>query len=295
MIESKKGAVVITGTSSGVGRATALLLEKQGYYVFAGVRKEKDAESLKQASSGNLTPIILDITKAEQIKYAAELVSQIVGEKGLVGLVNNAGVAVDGPLECIPIDDLRLQFEVDVIGQIAVTQAFLPAIRKAKGRIVNIGSVASKVALPYFAALSASKFALEALTDSLRMELTPWGIEVISILPGPINTEVSEKVEAGYLKTIANMSPEAKAMYGNNHKAYMMEVVKENQEGMPPEKVAYTILKSLDDRKPKRHYIVGENLFFLACNKLFPTRLFYNIFYSLVEKHLKLERFDFGH
>lgn len=290
MVQSQKGAVVITGTSTGVGRATALLLAKQGYRVFAGVRKDKDAESLKQATSGNLTPIILDVTKPEQIKSATELVSQIVGDEGLVGLVNNAGIAIDGPLECIAIDDLRKQFEVDAIGQIAVIQTFLPMLRKAKGRIVNLGSVASKVALPFFSALSASKFAMEALSDSLRMELHPWGIEVITVVPGPINTEVSDKVEAGYLRTLANMSPEAKAMYGKRHKIYMECVVEDNRKGISPEQVAGTILKALEDRKPKRYYIVGEDRFFLMCNKFFPQRLFYDIFYSLVRRDLGFDK-----
>lgn len=289
MLQGKKGAVVITGTSTGVGRATALLLDRQGYRVFAGVRKEKDAESLKNSASGNLTTILLDVTKAEQIQEARKFVSQAIGDEGLVGLVNNAGVAVDSPLECIAIDDLRRQFEVDVIGQVAVTQAFLPMLRKAKGRIINISSEAGIAALPFFSALSASKFALEAVTDSLRMELKPWGIEAISILPGPINTEVSGKVEASYQKTLASMSPEAKALYGNNHKAFMEQVVEENRKGMPPERVAGAILEALEAHKPKRHYFVGLNKLFLICHKLLPHRVFYAIFYAILQKTMGLD------
>ena len=289
MLQGKKGAVVITGTSTGVGRATALLLDKQGYRVFAGVRQEKDAESLKQSASGNLTPILLDITNAEQIQEAREIVWRAIGDRELVGLVNNAGIAVDGPLEFIAIANLRRQFEVDVIGQIAVTQAFLPMLRKAKGRIINMSSEAGIAALPFFSALSASKFALEALTDSLRMELKPWGIEVVSILPGPINTEVSDKVQANYHKTLANMSPSAKVLYGNNHKSFMEKVVEYNRKGMPPERVAGAILEALEASKPKRHYFVGLNKLFLICHKLLPHRVFYNISYAIMQKDMGLD------
>ncbi len=283
MTKSNKGAVVITGTSTGLGRATALLLDKQGYRVFAGVRTDKDAESLKQAASGDLTPIIMDITKAEQIKSASEFVSFAVGDEGLFGLVNNAVVAVDGPLECVGIDDLRWQFEVGVIGQIAVTQALLPAIRKAKGRIINISAIAGRLSMPFFGPLVASKFAVEALTDCLRMELRSSGVEVLSILPDSMNTEVSDKVEASYQKTLAKMSPEAKALYGKNYGIFMEDVVKANHQGMPPEKVANVIFKALEARKPKRQYVVTdlEWQFRLGAlwKRLLPYQYFYDTYY----------------
>lgn len=159
-----------------------------------------------------MTPVFLDVTKSDEIKYAAEIVSQVVGDEGLVGLVNNAGILVDGPLEYIALDELRWQFEVNVIGQIAVTQAFLPLIRKAKGRIINIGSVSGKISSPLFCALCGSKFALEAFTDALRMELHPWGIEVVLVEPGAIASAAPDKVEESLRKKLANMSPEAYAL-----------------------------------------------------------------------------------
>jgi NAD(P)-dependent dehydrogenase (short-subunit alcohol dehydrogenase family) len=273
MIHNTKGAVLITGTSTGVGRATALLLDKQGYRVFAGVRKEQDAESLKCSASGNLTPIALDITKAEQIKSATEIVSQAVGNEGLLGLVNNAGILVDGPLEYMPLDELRWQFEVNVIGQIAVTQAFLPIIRKAKGRIINIGSVSGKIASPFFSALCASKFAMEAFTDALRMELQPWGIEVVLIEPGSIATAAPDKVEESAQKKLANMSPEAKALYGNSYKSCMECLVKSNRTGIPAEEVAGVILEALESRKPKTRYGVGNEKLALFLEKFIPDRI----------------------
>jgi NAD(P)-dependent dehydrogenase (short-subunit alcohol dehydrogenase family) len=285
MTKSNKGAVVITGTSTGLGRATALSLDKQGYRVFAGVRTEKDAESLKQSASGDLTPIIMDITKAEQIKSASEFVSLAIGDEGLFALINNAYAGVDGPLECIPIDDIRWNFEVNVIAQIAVTQAFIPMLRKAKGRIINISAICGRLALPYRGLLSASKFALEAITDSLRMELHSSGIEVLSILPaGIVTPEQADKVEIGYQKTLANMSPEAKAIYGKNYKIYMQASVEGNRsKGLSPEKVTNVILEALEARKPKRQYFVTQSSWqlrlFALCKRLLPYQYFYDNFY----------------
>jgi NAD(P)-dependent dehydrogenase (short-subunit alcohol dehydrogenase family) len=261
MTQRNKGAVLITGTSTGIGRAIALKLTEEGYRVFAGVRTEKDAESLKQAASGNLTPIIMDITKAEEIKSASEFVFLAIGDEGLFALINNAYAGVDGPLECIPIDDIRRNFEINVIGQIAVTQAFLPMLRKAKGRIINISAVCGRFAIPYRSLLSTSKIAIEAITDSLRMELRSSGIEVLSILPeGIITPEQADKVEADGQKVLANMSPEMKAIYGKNFQECIEASVKGNRTtGLPPEKVTAAILMALEARKPKRQYFVVQS------------------------------------
>ncbi|MBD2309006.1 SDR family oxidoreductase [Chroococcidiopsis sp. FACHB-1243] len=277
MTQTTKGAVVITGASTGVGRATALLLDKQGYQVFAGVRREEDAESLKLNASSNLIPIILDITSSEQIQSAAKIVSQAVGEKGLTGLVNNAGILIDGPLEYLAIAELRWQLEVNVIGQVAVTQAFLPTIRKAKGRIINIGSVSGKVASPFFSALCASKFALEALTDALRMELAPWKIEAILIEPGSIASTAPDKVEASVQKKLANMSPIARSMYGDLYKFSMEQLIQSNRMGIPPEEVARAIQKALEVSKPKTRYFLSKQKFelslLLMLAKILPDRV----------------------
>ncbi|MFN6559113.1 MAG: SDR family oxidoreductase [Nostoc sp. ChiSLP01] len=279
MVQKQKGAVLITGTSTGVGRAAALLLEKEGYHVFATVRQEKDVESLKEEyKSRNLTPILMDVTKAEEIKFAVDIVSKSVGDQGLVGLVNNAGLLVDGPVEYISIDDLRWQFEVNVFGQIAVTQAFLPLIRKAKGRIINIGSIGSQISAPFISALCASKFALGAFTDALRMELEPWGIEVILVEPGSIASAAPDKVEESFQENFANMSPEARAMYGDAYKFFVEGLIRSNRTGMPPEQVAGTILESLEASKPKTRYFLSKAQIFLMLNlmlkKFMPDRSF---------------------
>jgi NAD(P)-dependent dehydrogenase (short-subunit alcohol dehydrogenase family) len=288
MNKSNKGSVVITGTSTGIGRATVLLLDKQGYRVFAGVRTEKDGESLKQAASGNLTPIIMDITKAEDIKSASEFVSLAIGDEGLFALINNAYAGVDGPLECVPIDDIRRNFEINVIGQIAATQAFLPMLRKAKGRIINMSAICGRFAIPYRSLLSTSKIAIEAITDSLRMELRSSEIDVLSILPEGIMTpEQADKVEADGQKVLANMSPEMKAIYGKNFQACIEGSVKGNRTtGLPPEKVTAAILKALEARKPKRQYFVVRSPWEWKLYALYKRLVSHQYFYDNLFKDI---------
>src|SRR5215475_8847089 len=186
-------AVVITGASTGIGAACARFLADRGFQVFAGVRNRQAGEALTTGRTARLTPIYLDVTEERSIQEAAELITRRVGDVGLAGLVNNAGIAIGSPLEVIPIDLLRRQFEVNVFGQIAVTQAFLPLLRKGHGRIVNMGSIAGRATIPLMGPYSASKFALEALTNALRLELQPWGIPVSVIEPGATATPIWEK------------------------------------------------------------------------------------------------------
>ncbi len=186
--------VLITGASTGIGAACAIGCAQQGMTVFAGVRDLQAGEALRARGGTAIVPIQLDVTDGEIHQEAAlRLSRQRVGREGLSGLVNNAGIAIGSPLELIPLPELRRQFEVNVIGQIAVTQALLPLIRRARGRIVNMGSIAGRGTIPMMGPYSASKFALEALTDALRLELYPWGIEVSIIEPGAIATPIWSK------------------------------------------------------------------------------------------------------
>src|SRR5271169_5091661 len=166
-----RGVVVVTGTSTGIGRAAAIHLDKIGFRVFAGVRRIQDGESLKVESTERITPVLMNVTDEATLVAAVGQVAKAVGDEGLSGLVNNAGIAVGGPLEFLPISEIRKQFEVNVLGQIAVIQSFLPLLRKTNSRIVNVGSIAGRMAVPFIGPYSASKFALEAITDSLRIEL----------------------------------------------------------------------------------------------------------------------------
>ncbi|HEY3357773.1 MAG TPA: SDR family NAD(P)-dependent oxidoreductase, partial [Polyangia bacterium] len=179
--------VVITGAASGIGRATALRLVREGFVVFAGVRKRDDAASLRAEAGERLLAMALDVTDPDTIRAAATAVHAHVVGRGLDGLVNNAGIGVSMPVEYLPLDVLRQQFEVNVFGQIAVTQALLPLLRQARGRIVNIGSVGGHVTIPFGGALCGSKHAFRALNDALRLELHPFGIHVCMIEPGGIH------------------------------------------------------------------------------------------------------------
>jgi len=254
---SHAGAVVVTGASTGIGEATVLRLDKLGFRAFAGVRKDADAERLKQQASGRLTPLLLDVTDANSIASAAATIREALGEAGLAGLVNNAGVSFPGPLEFLPIEQLRQQLEVNVIGQIAVTQAFMPLLRKGRGRIVNIGSIGGKMATPFLGAYNASKFAMEALTDALRQELRPWGMHVSIVEPGSIATRIWEKGQAAGDELEKTLPAQGMALYGATFSA-MREAAREfEKRGIPPDEVAKFVEHALTARTPKTRYLVG--------------------------------------
>lgn len=182
--------VVVTGTSSGIGRATAEQLAAEGFHVLAGVRRQEDADKIKQK---NIEPVILDITAIDTLKELAERVEQDPLGRPLRAVVNNAGIAVNAPLEMVPLDEFRRQIEVSVIGQVAVIQALTPALLNSGGRVVNIGSVGGKISMPGFGIYSAAKYAMEAINDSLRREMSSFGLKVIMITPGGVSTSLSEK------------------------------------------------------------------------------------------------------
>ncbi len=273
------GNVVVTGASTGIGLACALRLDQLGFRVLAGVRKPADAEALKKKASERLLPVLLDITDASSIASAVKA----VGDGPLAGLVNNAGIVVAGPLEMAPLELWRQQFEVNVIGQIAVTQAFLPKLRAGQGRIVNMGSIAGRSALPCAGPYSASKFALEGLTDSLRMELKHWGISVSIIEPGAIRTPIWEKSAADADRSLAGASPELLRLYQpliDGIKAGSAEAARNS---IPAEEVVKAVEHALTASRPKTRYIVGSDAKVrIALNRL-PDR----VRDSLILKKLK--------
>ena len=190
-------AVVITGASTGIGEACALELDRRGWHVFAGVRSDEAAANLRQKASDRLSPVMIDVVDPESIAAAAKTISASVGDTGLAGLVNNAGIVVSGPLEFVAVDAIRQQLEVNVIGQIAVTQAMLPMLRNGPGRIVNMGSISGFVTAPYMGPYSMSKFALEAMTNAFRLELRNAGITSSVIEPASVKTPIWDKAIAG--------------------------------------------------------------------------------------------------
>lgn len=261
--------VLVTGASTGIGRATALRLDRAGWKVFAGVRREEDARSLRAEGTANLAPLMLDVTDSGQIAAAAAA----IGER-LDGLVNNAGAALPSPLETMPIEDFRRQVELNLTAQVAVTQALLPAIRAAQGRVVFISSIGGRIAFPLTGAYHAAKFAIEAVGDVFRQELRPWGIEVAIIEPGSIDTPIWSRGEAS-ADEIGSRSPQREALYGKAIARYR-EVVKATAErGIPPEKVARAVEHALGAGRPKTRYLVGIDAQVQARLKpLIPTRVF---------------------
>ena len=277
-------AVLITGCSTGIGRATALRLDERGWRVYAGVRKDEDAEALGEAGSERLVPLIVDVADQASIELAAERVRDGRPD-GLDGLVNNAGVAYSGPLEFVPIEDFRKQLEVNLVGHLAMTQAMLGSLRVAKGRIVNITSIGGIVATPFFGPYNASKFALEAISDCLRVELRPWGIETIAIEPGSVATEIWESGQDNARKMMEGMPPEAQELYGEAIEATAKASADTGARGIPPEDAAAAIERALTAKRPKARYLVGRDAQMMAgASRALPAK----VYDRLVARTLKL-------
>ena len=252
-------SVVVTGASTGIGAACALDCAGRGMTVFAGVRDPRAGEALAAKGGPSIIPIMLDVTDEPSIARSAEVVQRAVGAAGLGGLVNNAGIVIGSPLEVIPLSQLRKQLEVNVIGQIAVTQAFLPLLRRGRGRIVNMGSIAGRGTIPLLGPYSASKYALEALTDALRMELRPWGIQVSIIEPGAIATPIWDKSTKEAENLEASASEEAKALYGEAVIRIREAIAQAAQRAIPPDAVVQAVHHALTAARPRTRYLVGTD------------------------------------
>jgi NAD(P)-dependent dehydrogenase (short-subunit alcohol dehydrogenase family) len=253
-----KGAVVITGASSGIGEACALHLDKLGFRVFGTVRRETDAAALRQKASQHLTPLIMEVTEVASVDSAAEAVASAVDEKGLAGLVNNAGLCVSGPLEFMPLEKVREQFEVSVIGLVAVTQAFLPLLRQCRGRIINIGSVQGRKPVPFHAPYSASHFAMEALYAALRFELLPWGIQVSILQADAVDTPLRTKSQVAEDSWFRELPQEDRALYEGILDIRNQARDKAWQGAIGTISIAETVAEALTAEKPKNRYVVGS-------------------------------------
>jgi NAD(P)-dependent dehydrogenase (short-subunit alcohol dehydrogenase family) len=250
-------AVVITGSSTGIGRACALTLDGMGFDVFAGVRSQEDGRSLRRAASRRLVPVHLDVTDGTSISAARRLVAERVGAAGLAGLVNNAGTTVPCPVEYLPLAEFRRQLEVNLTGHLAVTQAFLPLLRRGRGRVVNISSVGGKLGGPMMAPYSAAKHGLEGLSDTLRLELSGSGMHVSVVEPGFIATSMGGKLERDTEAWLRRLPADGRSRYGRSLRALAATVSREAANGSPPEVVAGAVAHALTSRRPRTRYAVG--------------------------------------
>jgi NAD(P)-dependent dehydrogenase (short-subunit alcohol dehydrogenase family) len=271
---TKQGTILVTGASTGIGRACAELLADSGFEVFGTVRNKQDGETLRSHESGRVHPVVLDVTDGEQIRQGVAAIEKHVGDRGLAGLVNNAGIALGGPLEYVPSETIRRQFDVNVFGLLDITRALLPMIRRAKGRIVNIGSASGYFTTPFLGPYCASKYAVEAFTDAMRGELYPFGIHVSVVQPGRILTPIWDRglEEADRMRT--DLAPEGVEHYGHYLEGVETLIKTAKKEGIPPLKVALRVRHALTARRPKTRYIVGlDARLQKIVKKLLPTRL----------------------
>jgi NAD(P)-dependent dehydrogenase (short-subunit alcohol dehydrogenase family) len=251
-------SVLVTGASTGIGEACARRLVERGYLVFAGVRRVPD-QAPSSAADGRLRWLELDVTRADQIAAAAARIGAELGDRGLDGLVNNAGVGVGGPLEYLPLDEFRHQFEVNVFGLLAVTQAMLPLLRRSRGRIVNIGSIAGRTVTALTGPYSASKHAVEAVTDALRLELAEWGIQVSVVEPGAVKTPIWDKGKEQLEEASRRYPREALDRYRQNLELLSRIMESAARRGVSPNEVAAAVLHALEARRPKTRYLVGRD------------------------------------
>jgi NAD(P)-dependent dehydrogenase (short-subunit alcohol dehydrogenase family) len=249
--------VLVTGASSGIGEACALRLDAAGMRVFAGVRRPADGDALAARASSRLTPLLLDVTDEDSIAAASAIVSQAVGARGLQGLVNNAGISGGEPVEFADLDAVRAMLEVNLVGPMAVTKAFLPRVRTARGRIVCVGSIGGRFAVPFLSAYSASKAGVAAFCDSLRVELAPWGIRVVLIEPGAVRTAIWGKGRATFERRRGVLPAAATALYGGAVEAMQRVTDRTERAAVSPDRVARVVERALTTPHPRTRYLVG--------------------------------------
>jgi len=256
---NQEKTAVVTGASSGIGRASVRKMIEAGWRVFATVRKSEDGASLRSAFGGGVTPLFLDVTDRASITAAAEQVGSQLQGQGLDGLVNVAGIGMARPIEYVALSDLQEAFDVNVFGQIAVTQALLPLLRKARRRIVNISSVGAHIAIPFGSLINASKSAFGMFSDGLRLELRPFGIRVLTIEPGSIATPAVEKTLGNIEAVIRNLPDAAVTQYGDMLRRFAHRAYEREMKGSPPEVVADAVHHALTAASPRIRYRVGKD------------------------------------
>ncbi|HTZ45895.1 MAG TPA: SDR family NAD(P)-dependent oxidoreductase [Jatrophihabitans sp.] len=248
--------VLVTGSNSGIGRATVGALAARGWHVFAGLHHADHPGD--PYDERHVTSLTVDVTDENSLVAAGKTVREHVGAAGLDALVDNAGIGVAGPLEVLPLERLRTQLEVNVIGQVAVTQHFLPLIRQAAGRIVLISSIGDRMAMPFAGPLTASKAALSMVGHSLRQELAPWGIGVTIVAPALIHTDAADKLQRDADRLVAGLDPDARQLYGETFSRMVSRAVAQEKTGSPPTAVAEAVVRALTARRSPARVVAGK-------------------------------------
>jgi NAD(P)-dependent dehydrogenase (short-subunit alcohol dehydrogenase family) len=248
--------VVVTGASTGIGAATARGLAHRGLHVLAGVRRDRDADAIR---APGVEPVIIDVTDPDHIQALVARVRDDPQRRMLRALVNNAAIQANVPIEVFPIDEWRRMFEVNLFGQVAVTQALLPALFRSKGRVVNISSVGGRVAMPTYGPYAGTKFALEAVSDSLRRELAPSGVRVVVVEPGAVRTEMLGRAIATAGELVSAMTPEQRGRYSGLVHAVNAQASSSTESGLPADAAASVIARAVTARRPRTRYTVGRD------------------------------------
>jgi len=271
MTTSHEELVLISGASTGMGAATARELARRGYHVLAGVRRESDADALR---GPGLEPVILDITDPGHIEAVARRIAGDPARRPLRAVINNAGIAINAPVELLSMAEWRRQFEVNFFGHVAVTQAVLPALHASSGRVVNISSLGGKVAMPTYGAYAGAKFAMEAMSDALRRELAPHGVQVVVVEPGGVRTEMTSRGVERMNETIAALSPQQRGRYGGLLRAVISHATAFTKSGQPAETAGRIIADAATVRRPRARYTIGRDAAVLTrLSRVLPDRV----------------------
>jgi NAD(P)-dependent dehydrogenase (short-subunit alcohol dehydrogenase family) len=261
--------MVVTGASTGLGTATARQLAARGYHVLAGVRRETDGDAIR---ADGIEPVLLDITRPEHVQALADRVG--ADRRPLRALVNNAGISVNAPVEALPLAEWRRLFDVNLFGHIAVTQALLPFLHRSHGRIVNISSVGGKVAMATYGPYAGTKFALEAVSDSLRRELAPHGVQVVVVEPGAVRTEMGDRGAATATGLAEQMTPEHQRRYGGLVQAVVAHSLRFTRAGLPAGKAGAVVAEAATARRPRTRYTIGRDAALLTrLTRVLPDRI----------------------
>ncbi len=286
-LSHQQPVIVVSGASTGIGAATARTLAARGHYVLAGVRSERDGDTIRAV---DIEPVLLDVTDPAHIRALVDRLDDDPNHRPLGALINNAGISVNAPVETLPLDEWRRLYDVNLFGHIAVTQALLPFLHQSHGRIVNVSSVGGRIAMATYGPYAGTKFALEAVSDSLRRELAPHGVQVVVVQPGAVNTEMGGRGAATANQLAAKMSPEGQRRYGGLVRAVVAQSLAATGTGMPADRAGSIIAKAATARRPRTRYTIGRDAALLTrLARILPDRTLDRIFAASLRRYLPRE------